>query len=433
VTPRDPAARTRVVRWRLTVLVTAAVAVLLAVLDVALVLSVRSGLLGRLDAQAREHAATLAAAASAPTAALPALVGPAGGDAADVVLGPGSAVVASGKAGPGLARLTSTPPSDAVVEVTALDLGGERQTYRVATADVQRPDGHYRVVVGLPTDDVADLTRLLAVRLSAGSVLLTALAALGAWLLVGRALGPVDVALRDQRRFVADAAHELRSPIAALLSGLELLERDDRTGEAAALADEGRRLSRLADDLLGLARLDAGVLTARPVDLDDVVRDAALATQCRSEVAVDTTAVTPAQVVGDPVLLAAVARNLLDNATRHACSTVRVGLVATDPAGAVLTVTDDGPGIPVDQRERALARFARLGDDRAGSGLGLSIVAAAVAAHGGTVTIGDDAGQGCVVVVRLPVRPPGPSPAATATTARSSRSTRCPAPGGAGS
>jgi signal transduction histidine kinase len=225
-----------------------------------------------------------------------------------------------------------------------------------------------------------------------------------------------------QRRFVADASHELRSPLATIATGLELLARDS-SGPAAdrdtvtALRGETARLGRLVDALLLLARADESGLRPRfeDVDLDEVAEAERLRPAGRIVPRIEAAHV---RVVGDRGQLAQVVRNLVDNACRHARSTVVVS-VQRDGRGeyAALDVADDGPGVPTDQRARVFERFVRLDDARAradgGAGLGLAIVAEVVAAHGGTVDVGGSPLGGALFRVRLPLpeEPPEPAPA----------------------
>jgi signal transduction histidine kinase len=205
-----------------------------------------------------------------------------------------------------------------------------------------------------------------------------------------------------QRVFTADASHELRSPLAVLRSEHE---------QAAATGDdlaerslpEIERLERVVDDLLDLTRSDERrARPALPVDLDDIV----LAESTRHRrVAVDVTAVGAGQVLGDRERLRRVVQHLLDNAARHAHAHVKVALMSVN--GEVqLTVDDDGPGIPADQRQRVFERFVRLDHarqrDRGGAGLGLSVVAEIVADHGGRVAAVDSALGGVRFEVSLP-------------------------------
>jgi len=211
---------------------------------------------------------------------------------------------------------------------------------------------------------------------------------------------------------VADASHELRSPIASIREQAEVAAaHPDRTTTRALaehVAAESRRMQRLVDDLLLLARADdqSLALRQRPVDLDDIVFDGARelrrdATALR----VDTTRVSPARVLGDETALARIVGNLAENAARHARTTVAFTLA--EHAGAVvLDIDDDGAGVPTADRARVFERFVRLDDARArddgGSGLGLAIVAQLVTAHGGDVEILDSPLGGARVEIRLP-------------------------------
>ena len=218
-----------------------------------------------------------------------------------------------------------------------------------------------------------------------------------------------------QRRFVADASHELRSPLATIATGLELLARGDADRDTVtALRGETARLGRLVDALLLLARADESGLRPRfeDVDLDEVAEAERLRPAGRIVPRIEAGHV---RVVGDRGQLAQVVRNLVDNACRHARSTVVVS-VRRDGRGeyAALDVADDGPGVPTDQRARVFERFVRLDDARAradgGAGLGLAIVAEVVAAHGGTVDVVGSPLGGALFRVRLPLPPEQPEP-----------------------
>ncbi|HEX4812986.1 MAG TPA: ATP-binding protein [Nonomuraea sp.] len=217
-------------------------------------------------------------------------------------------------------------------------------------------------------------------------------------------LARLEEAEQRQRALVSDAAHELRSPLASIRLQLEVAlghpGGQDWVETAEGVLEDTMRLSRLAEDLLALARLDErGGVPARsePVDLDEVVRQ----TVDRYAEA-RLTVCDPVVVRGDALDLSRVLTNLMDNAARHTSSKVEVALTAD----GVLTVTDDGPGIPEPDRERVFNRFTRLDSgrsrDEGGAGLGLAIVRETVRAHGGTVVL-EDAGPGLRAVVRLPV------------------------------
>jgi len=214
-----------------------------------------------------------------------------------------------------------------------------------------------------------------------------------------------------QQQFVADASHELRGPLTRMRSELEVDRAHPETADARATAQsvlqEVSGLQRLVDDLLLLARSDAGAtsFSSETVDLDDIVlRDVA---RLRSEtgIEVDAHGVSAAQVRGDAQALTRVVRNLTDNAARHATSVVTLTLGEVDGT-AVLSVGDDGPGIPAGDRDRIFERFTRLDGARTagsgGTGLGLAIARDVVTRHGGTIRADSVRGAGTRFVVTLP-------------------------------
>jgi signal transduction histidine kinase len=211
-----------------------------------------------------------------------------------------------------------------------------------------------------------------------------------------------------QRRFVGDAAHELRSPLAAIRTqvevGLAHPADTDWVSLARDLHREGTRLDRLADELLALSRAD-GVRTVESVDLDELVLLEVDAVRARGKVTVDLSALSAARLSGRPDQLRGVIRNLLDNAERHANHVITVGLTS-DTEVAELTVADDGEGIPPESRELVFDRFFRLQPardrDSGGAGLGLAIVRDVVTTHGGTVWVADTS-AGAEFHVRLPL------------------------------
>lgn len=231
---------------------------------------------------------------------------------------------------------------------------------------------------------------------------------------VNAMLDRVEDGVLRQQRFVSDASHELRSPLARMRSQLEVDLAHPGTADPAAsmrtLLDETVALGRLIDDLLVLARSDAGSpsLERVAVDLDDIVGRQARRIREDGRVAVDVSAVSGAQVDGDPGQLTRAVRNLADNAARHAVSTVRFSVAEFDGMAEV-GVADDGPGIPPEARERVFDRFTRLDEARTaadgGTGLGLAIVRDIVERHGGSVGIDPDHHPGTRFVMRLPTTP----------------------------
>jgi signal transduction histidine kinase len=225
-------------------------------------------------------------------------------------------------------------------------------------------------------------------------------------------LARIEAGHDAQRRFVGDASHELRSPVQAILSALDVaaVHPELLNSELAksTLRPEAQRMEALVEDLLLLARADERGLTLRrtDVDLDDLASNE-LGRLLLHETTLTVDAdLTPTRLTGDPGGLSRVLRNLLDNAARHAASRVELR-VYPEGNSAVLTVGDDGPGIPEAERARVFDRFVRLDSDRSrrggGSGLGLAIVSEVVAAHGGCVTIGERADGGALFTVRIPL------------------------------
>jgi signal transduction histidine kinase len=214
---------------------------------------------------------------------------------------------------------------------------------------------------------------------------------------------------RLQRTLVADAAHELRTPISALRASLENAVDGVEDADPRALLDQVERLGRLADQLLDLSRLEAGAAalqhSAFPVS--------ALVQGCGDrapggEVALD---VAPGlQAVGDPQLLRQVVTNLVENAHRHAPGTpivVRARAAAGGVGGVRLEVEDRGPGLAPGEAERVFDRFARADRSRsvAGAGLGLAICRSIVELHGGAIRAEPAVPRGCRIVVELPQQP----------------------------
>jgi signal transduction histidine kinase len=236
---------------------------------------------------------------------------------------------------------------------------------------------------------------------------------------VNRTLGRLEEALERQRRFSSDASHELRTPLTAMRAqiedALQAPQETDVVTLARALLPSLDRLQRIATDLLALSRLENEALPIRRqrVDLGRLAEG-------ELQMLPITKRMVPrlgpdVVVLGDPHFLGSLISNLLGNAQRHAASTVTITVrreprrPGGPPGGtAVLEVTDDGPGIPREQREKIFQRFTRLDSarsrDAGGAGLGLPIARQIAENHGGRLTI-EDSTAGARFVLRLPLAP----------------------------
>jgi heavy metal sensor kinase len=233
-------------------------------------------------------------------------------------------------------------------------------------------------------------------------------------------LGRLESVLQQQRQFMADASHELRTPVSIGRTAAEVtLARTGRPEQeyrdALAVAGEQmRRLSRIVDDLFTLARADATGLSLQRAALyvDELVADCVRETRLLASpkaVSVEWQGPADLEIEGDARWLQQMLTNLLDNAIRHTPDggSVRVEVAPRDHA-VEIAVADTGSGIPADARERVFERFVRLDDARSGpgAGLGLPIARAVAEAHGGTLVLGRSDAGGSTFVVRLPR--PGP-------------------------
>jgi signal transduction histidine kinase len=242
-----------------------------------------------------------------------------------------------------------------------------------------------------------------------GVIALALLAALARVLaLLDRAVSEARASEAAMRTFLTDASHELRTPVAALHATAERLLRDQparpqRDAIEAQLARDSGRLGHLIDDLLSLARLDARERPhTEPVDLAELAT-AAVAATCPTDPTARVELVTagPVPATGDREALLRAVRNLLDNAFAVA-DTIVVEVTHT-ANGPTMSVTDNGPGVPADQRERIFEPFVRLPQSpRGGTGLGLAIVRRTIASHGGTITCDPSPAGGARFTLRLP-------------------------------
>jgi len=220
-------------------------------------------------------------------------------------------------------------------------------------------------------------------------------------------------AFSAQRSFIADAAHELRSPLTAVKLQLELVNRatDEATGAQARkeLAAGIERLRNLVEQLLTLARVEPGGAEMALIDTDwaESARQATadtVALAAMNEVTLEFDAPGPVMVRGDAMALRTLARNLIDNGVRSAGRNGRVHVqLASDESRALLRVDDSGPGIPAEERSRVFDRFYRRRDtETTGSGLGLAIVDAIAKRHHAQISLGESPLGGLRVEVRIP-------------------------------
>lgn len=230
-------------------------------------------------------------------------------------------------------------------------------------------------------------------------------------------LARLESALSQQRQFMADASHELRTPVSIARTAIDVTLRRSGRPEVeyrdslGVVHEQMRRLTRIVEDLFTLARADATGLRLEPslLYLDELVADCVKETRVLAEpkaVALECRGPSDVEIHGDERWLRQMLVNLLDNAIRHTPSGTRVlvDLIAQKDAVDV-AITDGGAGIPEAERERVFERFVRLDAARTGdgAGLGLPIARAIAEAHGGTLALRRSDASGCTFVVRLPL------------------------------
>jgi signal transduction histidine kinase len=325
--------------------------------------------------------------------------------------------------------------------------------YLVAAQGFTVAREHYVLLVATPVQVQADTVRTVGWLLLAATPFLVALVGVAVWVLVGRSLQTVErirrqvaeidakrlgdrvevpnsadeiaalaatmndlldeleTADRTQRAFFSDASHELRSPLSTVITTAEVASRDPSgrtwTELQGTVLTESRRMQELVEDLLTLAKVDSQSLQLKweDVDLEDVIGSELQRLRDLGQVIIAADLI-PARIRGDERRLTQVFRNLLDNAARHAHSTVAVQLRLSQGSVRV-AVDNDGEAIPEGDRDRIFGRFVRLDDsranDRGGSGLGLAIVREIVNGHGGSVAVVDTRPDWCRFEVVLPL------------------------------
>lgn len=451
------------IRVRATVAATGIVAVALTGGGLLLVLLVHRALVGGVDAANLARARDVAALAGG-VRPLPRTITSTGEETSVVqVLDASGVVVAASPNVTGEPAMLGAVPRRRTMQVltrTDLAIGDPQQPFRVVALPVRLAgdaDGWVYVATSLRSVDVA-VGRVEAI-VGVGFPLLLVLVAVVTWGAVGRALRPVermrsraaeigggqlhervpvpptqdeiaglartlnemlqrleDAALRQQR-FVGDASHELRSPLTALRTQVDVaLAHPDPAAAGAVLQRvqrQAERMAELIDDLLFLARADEGApRTTELVDLDELVLAEAQRLRALGQAHVEVVGLQAVRVRGSARDLARMLRNLGDNAAEHCSQRITLRVCQLDDA-AVVSVSDDGPGVPASERDRIFERFARVEKSRArtksgsGTGLGLAITAQIVHAHGGRIEVVDrpEGPPGAQFVVRIPVAP----------------------------
>lgn len=441
------------IRARTTVAACVVVAAALIIGALLVLVVLRRSLVANVDSAARTRAQDVAALVRQGT--LPTtLAVPGNEDALVQVVDTTGKVVSSSANLDGQEPITTFKPTSANSEARTLrDLPiGEHASFRVVALGTDSASGPVVVYVATSLEQLEESVDTVRQILVLGLPLLLALVGGTSWVIVGGALRPVesirsqvaDISAHDlsrrvpvpavddevgrlartmndmldrlqrftelQRRFLADASHELRSPIASSRAELEVAlanpSSNDWMTTASELLDDNERMERLVRDLLFLARVDdpSALLADDPVDLDEIVREEVRRLAPRSRVRIDTTEMEPAEVQGSADQLARVVRNVLENAERHARAQVTVQLRTVEGV-AILVIGDDGPGVAQEDRERIFDRFTRIDSSRTretgGTGLGLAIARETVQAHGGRVFV-QDSEIGASFVVELP-------------------------------
>ncbi|HMG31699.1 MAG TPA: ATP-binding protein [Jiangellaceae bacterium] len=451
--PRWPALS---LRARLTVVATALVALALLAGTVLLLVALQRSLVAALDESARQRARDVAALVD--SRQLPDPIPVAAGTPLVQVVDSEDRVRAASPGGDRLVPILLPDDVAAVRDGAVRTVDGARLGLSGQLRVVGEPagaDDPQTVLVAMSLTEVEGSLQVVRTAMLVGAPVLVAGFAVVCWLLVGSALRPVAALRRGaeeitsaqaagrlpvpeahdevrrlsitlngmldrlersgmrQRSFVADAAHELRSPLTAIRTQLEVARAhpDDADWEQTATdaLTDVHRLSRLVDDLLVLARVEDGstLRTREQVDLVEVV-DGTLA-RTVSDASIRRVGDDHVVVSGDVDALTRIVANLVDNAARHARAEVTVDVRGGPGDGVTLTVADDGPGITAAARDSVFERFTRLDEarsrDAGGTGLGLPIVRELVRAHGGDVRL-EDNGPGVRAVVRLPPTPP---------------------------
>jgi signal transduction histidine kinase len=419
------------VRGRTTILVTLVFALTLIVSGLTLLTVLRRTMLDNIDTALGLRAADLGALVTSGVAPRDITIPDDGTSFAQIILN-GDVIASS-------TNVRGQPPVDTLTDssqITVRQTSGDEEVFRLVVTEQNSPAGPVTIAVGTTLADMEQTTRVATWTLAITGLALTLLAGAATWVVVRRALRPVDSmraevaditvsgldrrvsqpttddeirlladtlndmlvrlesGTRAQRDFVSAASHELRTPIAVIRNVLEVAQSTDAPDWreiADSVLEEDVRMERLVDDLLLIARTDAGVSRSEhwtAVDLDDIVFEEAR--RVPSPIQIDVSRVSAGQVNGDVEQLRRVVRNLFDNALRHATQAIAVDLSSVGGRVSV-AVDDDGPGVAPEDRTRIFERFVRLDESRTrsdgGTGLGLAIVTELVDSLGGDVHV----------------------------------------------
>ena len=447
------------VRARVTIAASSVLAAVLAIGAVALVALLHQSLVANLDSAASTRARDLSSLVS--NGSLPETLPAQADDSSLIQVVDASNSVRSASANVvGEAPILRAHPertSDTFLTISSLPVGNRSESFRVAVHRVTTASGPGWIYVATSLAQVEAATNSLSWALGVALPALLAVVALTISLSVGRSLRPIEnireqavsmgtdlsqrvpvprsrdevsrlavtvnqllerleQSARKQTRFVGDASHELRSPLAALRAQVEvaLAQRDhaDAVDTLERVESQAVRMTDLIEDLLFLARTDEGRQrrSFEPVDLDEVVLGEFHRLEALNTVAVRIVRLDAARTSGSRRDLSRMIRNIGDNAARHAGTEVSIAL-KVDGESAVITVSNDGPPIPAEDRQRVFDRFTRLDGARSrrngegGSGLGLAIAQEIAVAHGGHISALSmrDVTVGVVFIVTIPL------------------------------
>src|SRR2546425_2345870 len=417
-------------RWRLTLVFTGVLVVVLIACGVVVYLTTRSVMYDRVDHDLEDRARSDLALFQGGPHGEPDRVLPGSGSEFD----PGGYFYAisdtDGQILKGSAYLDTQALASSITLVKAMDNGDTFADTKSSKGEPQRIYAFAVTVNGTPgvvqigrspEPEEAALSQLRIVLLAVLAVSIVP-AVGGGYLLSGRALRPIKTAMDSQRTFIADASHELRTPVAVVCTNAELLKRHlgPDTGHTAAsdqvalddILSESDRLGRMVDQMLTLAEADAGERTvlSSEVSLNELIDEVARSMRSIAEtrqMLLETRPTDDVSVNGDPGRLRELVSVLLDNAVKYADAGGRVEVaLRKEHRKAIIEVSNNGPGIPRDALPHVFDRFYRVDEARSresgGTGLGLAIARHIVDAHGGTINIESSARGGTKGTVELP-------------------------------